>query len=108
MSDIDVRRAHNLGLPAAKAAAERMAADLGRKFGLHGGWKGNVLHFERPGLTGALTITDKELHLTVRLGMLLKAMRASIERAVTAELDAVVPARARPPKKAPARRKKAG
>ena len=111
MADIDVRRVHNLGLKAARAAADRMADDLGRKFDLRGDWKGNILHFERPGVNGSLSIDDKNLHLTVSLGFLLKAMKGSIERAVMSQLDALFPEHAaRPPavksKKAEPRRKK--
>lgn len=87
MADIDVKRVHNLGMKAARHAADEMAADLGKKFGLSGGWTGNTLHFDRPGVTGALALTDKDLHLTVKLGFLLKALRGSIDRAVHEELD---------------------
>lgn len=87
MADIDLKRAHGLGLAAARVAAEKLGADLGKKFGLSGDWEGNTLHFERPGVKGALTVHDKDVHLTVGLGFLLKAMRPSIERAVVAEMD---------------------
>jgi putative polyhydroxyalkanoate system protein len=87
MPDIDIRRAHNLGLKAARAAADTMAEHLGRKFGLKGDWSGNVLHFERPGVTGSLAVDDNDVRLTVTLGLLLKMMRASIEGAVHEEMD---------------------
>ena len=87
MPDIDIKRAHNLGLKAARAAADKMADHLGRKFGLQGDWKGNVLNFERPGVTGSLAVDDKDVRLTVTLGMLLKMMRGSIEGAVHEEMD---------------------
>jgi putative polyhydroxyalkanoate system protein len=87
MADIEIKRVHNLGMKAARAAADRMADHLGRKFDLKGDWEGNVLHFERPGVTGSLSISDKDLNLRVALGFLLKAMRGSIETAVRHELD---------------------
>jgi len=99
MADIDIKRAHNLGLKAARAAADRMAEHLGRKFGLEGDWKGNVLEFERPGVTGSLAVDDKDLRLTVNLGFLLKAMRGSIENAVQEELDQLFAAKAASPEK---------
>ena len=127
MADIDIRRAHHMGLKAARAAADKMAQQLGRKFGLQGEWRGNVLDFERPGVTGSLAVDDKDVRLSVSLGFLLKAMRASIEGAVNEELDKLFAARAEPPptprsaprapggegekprsKKAPARPKKGG
>jgi putative polyhydroxyalkanoate system protein len=100
-------------MKAAREAAERMAEQLGRKFDLKGAWQGNVLRFERPGVTGSLTLTDKDLQLSVALGFLLKAMRGSIETAVAEQLDALfaqrkaAPPKARP-KKPAAPRKKGG
>lgn len=102
MADIEVHRVHNLGLKAARAAADRMADHLGRKFDLKGAWEGNVLRFERPGVTGSLAITDKDLRLSVALGFLLKAMKASIESAVVHELDKLFVAQARAPAARPA------
>ena len=109
MSDIDVRRVHNLGLEEARRAADKLADDLGRKFGLRGDWRGNVLHFERPGVNGTLAIDAAALHLSVTLGFLLKAMKGSIERAVMAELDLLFPegAAKKPAAKPAARSKKA-
>ena len=111
MPDIDIKRAHGLGLKAARAAADKMAEHLGRRFGLQGGWSGNVMNFERPGVTGSLAVDEKDVRLTVSLGFLLKAMRGSIEGAVHEELDklfaAKAPAAPAKPKKAPERPKKA-
>src|SRR4051812_18106911 len=111
MADIDIRRAHHLGLAGARAAAERMAEQLGRKFDLRGTWQGDVLHFERPGVTGSLAITARDLHLTVALGFLLKAMKGPIGGAIDEQLDALfapaAPAKApasRPATKPPARK----
>jgi putative polyhydroxyalkanoate system protein len=113
MADIDVKRAHDLGLPGAREAAEKLAADLGKKFDLKGTWSGNVLHFERPGVKGMLAIDEKVMHLTVSLGFLLKAMRGPIEGAITEKLDALLPvskqgAKPATPKKASAHSKKGG
>ncbi len=96
MADIDIRREHDLGLAAARVAAERMAEHLGRRFDLKGSWSGNTLSFSRPGVTGSLAIAAGHLHLTVALGFLLKALRGSIERAVHEELDELFAAHAKP------------
>jgi putative polyhydroxyalkanoate system protein len=92
LADIEIRRAHTLGVAGAREAADRVAERLARKFDLRGDWDGDVLRFERPGVTGALTVGPKDLHLSVTLGLLLKAMRASIEEAVRHELDAMLAA----------------
>ena len=107
MADIDIHRVHNLGLKAARAAADRMAEQLGRKFDLKGDWQGNVLAFARPGVTGSLTISDKDLRLSVSLGFLLKAMKGSIENAIAHELDTLFAPKASAAAKAPPKSKKA-
>lgn len=99
MADIQLKRAHSLGLEGAKAAADRMADKLGKQFNLSGTWDGNTLRFDRPGVNGALAITDKDMKLEVTLGFLLKAMKGPIERAVNEQLDAVLVAAARTPPK---------
>ena len=107
MADIDIHRVHNLGLKAARVAADRMAEHLGRKFDLKGDWQGNVLAFERPGVTGSLTISDKDLRLSVSLGFLLKAMKGSIEQAIQHEMDELFAAKEEAAAKPAAKVKKA-
>ena len=88
MADIQLTRTHGLGLSAARTAADTMSSHLSKKFGLQGRWSGNTLHFERPGVTGSLAITERDLALSVTLvGFLMKAMKGSIERSVNEELD---------------------
>jgi len=99
MADIHIIRTHDLGLAGARAAAERMEAHLGAKFDLKGSWAGNVLNFQRPGVTGSLRITDKDLQISIALGFLLKAMKGSIEKAVEHELETLFAAAPRPPAK---------
>jgi putative polyhydroxyalkanoate system protein len=87
MADIEIRRAHTLGLEDARAATERMQGQLARKFGLAASWEGDTLHFERPGVSGSLALTGQTLYLTIALGFMLKAMKGPVEKAVTHELD---------------------
>ena len=96
MADIEITRAHHMTLKAARAAADEMAGQLGKKFGLAGGWEGNTLKFERPGVSGSLGITEKDVNISVSLGFLLKAMKGSIEQAVRHELDKLFAHKAAP------------
>jgi putative polyhydroxyalkanoate system protein len=92
MADIAIKRSHSLGLKGAKDAADKMADKLGKQFNLSGDWNGNTLQFERPGVNGSLTVSDKDMKLEVTLGFLLKAMKGPIERAVNEQLDSVLAA----------------
>ena len=92
MPDIEIRRAHGMNPADARAAADRMADKLGKKFGLKGDWDGNTMRFQGTGVTGTLTVSPKDLHIAATLGFLLKAMKGSIEQAVTRELDQLLAA----------------
>ncbi len=103
MADIELKRAHHLGIKGARDAAEKMADKLGKQFNLSGEWTGNTLHFDRPGVNGKLTVSDHDMHLAVTLGFLLKVMKGPIERAVHEQLDKVLAdAKAEKPAKVPA------
>lgn len=99
MADIEIHRPHDLGLKRARAAADEMAAHLGKRFDLNGAWSGDTMNFDRPGLHGTLAITAKDLRLRVELtGFLLKAMRPVLEQAIVKELDALFARHAQAPK----------
>jgi putative polyhydroxyalkanoate system protein len=92
MADIDFRGAHGVDAQSARASAERIERELGERFGLRGEWDGDTLRFSRSGVSGFLRIGEEELHLSVTLGMLLKALKSPIERAVGAQLATLFPA----------------
>lgn len=110
MADINIHRAHSLGLKGAKAAANKMAAKLEEKFQLTGDWEGNRFVFSRTGVDGSLGVSESDLTLEVRLGFLLKMMKGPIESAVHEQLEKVLSegttaAKAPPAKKPPAKKK---
>ncbi len=90
MADISMKRSHELGLKGARVAADKMAEKLGEKFDLTGDWKGNTLHFNRPGVNGTLAVTDHDMQLEVTLGFMLKMMKGPIEKAVQEQLEKVL------------------
>jgi putative polyhydroxyalkanoate system protein len=103
MADIEVHRRHEIGLAAARRAAEQLLSDLARKFDLRGSWQGDTLRFERPGVSGFVALTERDLRVSISLGLLLKAMKASIEKVVLQELDTLFAkhAGAKPPARPP-------
>lgn len=105
MADITLKRTHQLGLSGARAAADTMIDKLDKQFDLSGDWKGDTLHFDRPGVNGRLSVSESEMHLEITLGFLLKAMKGPIERAVHEQLDKVM-AETTPAPAKPAARKK--
>ena len=79
MSDIQIRRSHTMSAKAARKAAEKIASQLDEEFDLAYEWDDNVLLFKRSGVSGELVVETKEVHIRVRLGFLLMAIRPRIE-----------------------------
>jgi putative polyhydroxyalkanoate system protein len=87
MPSIDIRRKHHHSLKEAKAAVKKTADAIGKKFDIHNKWDGDTLHFERPGVSGAIRVTAKEVHVTAQLGFLLGALKPMIEKEIESHLD---------------------
>ena len=79
MSDIQIRRSHTLTAKGARQAAEKIACQLEEEFDLAYEWDDNVLVFRRSGVSGELIVEKREVHIRVRLGFLLLAIRPRIE-----------------------------
>ena len=82
MDDIVIYRKHGKTLAEARKSAERMAAELNEEFELNCAWQGNVLTFERLGVSGKLELDDQEVGVIVNLSFLLTARKPTIEREV--------------------------
>ena len=87
MSDILVRRSHALTPKSARQAAERIAAQLDEEFDLDYEWTDNVLNFKRAGVSGELVVEKKNVHIRVRLGFLLLALKPRIEAEIHRYFD---------------------
>jgi putative polyhydroxyalkanoate system protein len=82
MSEIRISRHHGMSLKKAKAAAEHFAAELAAEFDIEYAWNGNILEFQRPGVSGTISVDKKDVEIRARLGLLLLLMRSTIEREI--------------------------
>jgi len=89
MPSIAIKRRHGLDHKRAKAAAEKIARDLNKRFDLEYAWEGDHIAFERPGLSGTLQVGKTDLRLDVELSFLLLPLKGPIEQAINKELDAL-------------------
>src|SRR5262245_53862167 len=87
MSEIVVRRHHDLRLTRVKRLAETMARRLHDEYGGSYSWSGNTLHFQRTGASGRLLVTHEDLEIRVEIGLLLTPLRSRIEREIQAFCD---------------------
>ena len=89
MPAISIKRRHKLDHKKAKAAAEKVARDLNKRFGLAYEWEGDHIAFERPGLSGSLHVGKTDVRLDVELSFVLFALKGPIEQQINKELDAL-------------------
>jgi putative polyhydroxyalkanoate system protein len=82
MALIAIAKEHHLSLKKAKEAAEKVAADLHKRFDLEYQWKGNAIEFRRSGLTGALRVGKDNVRLDCELGFMLSLLKPTIETEV--------------------------
>ena len=87
MSDIIIRRKHNKTHSQARAVAEHMVGELKKELDLSYAWEGDVLRFQRLGVSGELALEAQEIVLCIRLGLLLSALKPTVELEINAFFD---------------------
>ena len=91
MPELHICRAHRLGLPAARVAAQRWAAEAEQTWGMHchaePGGSEDKIHFERSGVSGCLKVNAQQFDLQVSLGFLLGPLAGRIEQHIRQSLD---------------------
>jgi putative polyhydroxyalkanoate system protein len=97
MSKIHIVRRHTLSLDDARAEVERIAQRVESEFGADYAWDGDTLSFARSGISGHITVTEDALDLTVRVGLLLSAVKGQIEEQIAAKVDETLAARGAAP-----------
>lgn len=87
MSRIDIRHDHDLPHARARKAVQEVANKLAERFEFHSHWEGDVLHFNRGGVEGAIELLPKQLRVTAHLGFLMSAFKGRIEEEIRRVLD---------------------
>ena len=94
MPDLHIHRTHALGLAAARTIALRWRDDAEQRLGLQcrhlPGDLTDTIAFERPGVSGTLTVAGDGFELRAKLGFLLSAFSARIEEEIGRNLDALL------------------
>ena len=87
MAKIDIRRNHGSSMKDAKAAVDKTAKAIGKKFDITSRWEGDTLHFQRSGVDGHIEITKHDVHVHAELGFLFGMMKPMIEEEINKQLD---------------------
>lgn len=87
MSTIKVKREHQLGADSARATVEKLAQKLKKDLDADYHWEGSTLKFARSGASGQIDVTDDTVEVEVKLGMLLRPLKGSIQKTIEDEID---------------------
>ena len=90
MADIFLSRRHTLGLDGARAAADGVARRLAADYGVRSAWAGDVLAVRGRGVTGELRVSDHDVIVSARLGVVARAFRGALTREIEQELDRAI------------------
>jgi putative polyhydroxyalkanoate system protein len=91
MSNIHIQRDHDLGLSEARKIAAQWKSKAEQDFDmqctLEKGRAQDIVHFQRSGVKGQLTVTANRFELEATLGMLLGMFKGKIEAEIVRNLD---------------------
>jgi putative polyhydroxyalkanoate system protein len=88
MTEIHIRRDHQLGLEPAHALAQAWADKAAQKFAISHHWETpQTLQFERPGVRGQVVVGADNFELTAQLGFLFQAFASTITERIELHLD---------------------
>ena len=89
MADISIVQEHHLTHKKAREAAQKVADKLAEDYDLEFEWEGDVLHFERSGVQGSLTVEKAQVEMFIKLGFLMSAFAPTIEAKVAENMKKV-------------------
>lgn len=90
MANIHIKRRHKLGCDEARERVEEVAKVLQTELNANYGWDGDTLKFKRTGATGSIDVSDDEVELNIKLGVLLSPMKGTIEQKIQKRIDEVL------------------
>ena len=94
MADIRIQRTHQLGLAKARKVAWQWAEQVEQQFDMEctvvEGKTSDVVEFTRSGVKGQLVVAADHFDLRAKLGFLLGAFSATIEKEIEKNLDALL------------------
>ncbi len=89
MTAITIVQPHALPLDSARSAAQKVADRLAGEYGLACRWDGDVLRFERSGVSGELTLEPQQAQMSIKLGFPMSAFAGAIQAKVTENMRKV-------------------
>lgn len=89
MANVHIVQEHTLTPKKAREAAEKVAIKLADEFELEYAWDGDVLRFERSGVSGTLTLTRHKAEMLIKLNFLFGAFAPMIQSKASEKMKKV-------------------
>lgn len=86
MANVHLKQAHNKSEDELRVIANELADKLGNKYQLKSKWNGNTLEFKRSGLHGSLILSDSEVSINLKLGMMMSTFARTIKKELAQSL----------------------
>ena len=87
MSQIHIQREHRSTPDQVKQQIEGLAETLKERLAAEYHWQDDTLSFERKGASGHILVDDRQVEVRIKLGLLLRPFKSSVEEAVERYLD---------------------
>lgn len=87
MAVIKMKREHHLGVKKARSTVTRLARKLKKDLDAEYHWEGSTLQFSRKGATGHIDVSEGELDIEIKLGLMLAPLKGKIEKTINDEID---------------------
>lgn len=87
MSELKFSKQHALGRQEVKERITKMENHLKEKYGVNFKWEGDRAEVKAAGVTGTLTLQDKSVDVSLKLGLLMKPMAGKIREAMDKQLE---------------------
>lgn len=87
MATIHITRSHQLDEETVRDKVQELANALVEKLSAEYQWEKDRLVFNRSGANGFVRIGDQEVEVEIKLGMMLRPLKGTIEKTITDYLD---------------------
>jgi len=87
MADIELTRAHSMGLDDGRDAVERVAQQLESDIGVDYTWDGNTLRFDGQTADGQIEVAEDTIEILINLSAFLRPMQSTLEQEAERYLD---------------------
>jgi len=87
MTSIHITRTHRLDRETIHNKVQQLADKLAKDLSVEYKWEKDRLVFKRSGASGVIRIGEQELEIEVKLGLMLRPLKGSIEKSITEYLD---------------------